>query len=396
MRVTEWKKIPRSLAFSKSEFGERLAGVQKQLGERGLDGLILHGPENLCYLSGFQTPGYYFVQALLVPVEGMPKLVTRYLEQSNAFAFSWLPPESFVAYLDHEDPVTVIVETMAELGLTSGTIGIEKQGYSTLPIAAYERIVQALDGARLVDGSGIVELLRAVKSPAEVAHIRRACQISSIAMKTAAECCRAGITENELAANVGKVLAENGSEYAGLPLFLSSGARTYIRHAVPSHKIIEQGDSVLVEHTGVVWRYAGPLFRTISVGEPTSTLREHSNVARDMLDALIDTLRPGLTAHEANSAAVAAATKGGADPGVLKRAGYSVGLNFPPDWGEGVFLDLHAGDETVLESGMVFHLPQTMRVDGSAPSAISETVLITASGCEVLTDFAPRDLIVVD
>ena len=170
----------------------------------------------------------------------------------------------------------------------------------------------------------------------------------------------------------------------------------HIRAGVPSDKTIAQGDNVLVEHTGVVCRYAGPLFRTISVGEPTSTLREHSSVARDMLDALVDTLRPGLTSHEANAAAVAAASKGGADPGVLKRAGYSVGLNFPPDWGEGVFLDLHAGDETVLEPGMVFHLPQTMRVGDNAPSAISETVLITESGCEVLTDFAPRDLVVVD
>ena len=217
-----------------------------------------------------------------------------------------------------------------------------------------------------------------------------------MAMQAAAEHCRAGITEHALAANVGKVLAEEGGEYAGLPLFLSSGARTYIRHAVPSDKIIVKGDNVLVEHTGVVCRYAGPLFRTFSVGEPTSTLRAHSTVAREMLDALIGTLRPGLTSHEANEAAVAAASEGGADPGVLKRAGYSVGLNFPPDWGEGVFLDLHTGDESVLEPGMVFHLPQAMRVGDNPPTAISETVLITESGCEVLTSFSPRDLIVLD
>ena len=396
MRISEWENIPRSLAFSEDEYRGRLQNVQTAMTERGLDGLILHGPESLCYLSGFQTPGYYFVQALLVPGVGMPRLVTRYLEQSNAFAFSWLPAESFIAYLDHEDPVTTIVDTMEELALASGTIGIEKQGYSTLPLAAYERIGSALSGVRLVDGSGVVERFRAVKSPAEIAHIRRACRISSIAMEAAAKHCRAGITEHVLAANVGKVLAENGGEYAGLPLFLSSGARTYIRHAVPSDKTIVQGDNVLVEHTGVVCRYAGPLFRTISVGEPTSTLREHSTVAREMLDTLIETLRPGLTSHQANAAAAAGASKGGADPGVLKRAGYSVGLNFPPDWGEGVFLDLHAGDETVLEPGMVFHLPQAMRVGGSAPTAVSETVLITESGCEVLTDFVPRDLIVVD
>jgi Xaa-Pro dipeptidase len=396
MRIAEWRKIPRSLAVSEDEYRGRLARVQAALAERGLGALLLHGPENLCYLTGFQTPGYYFVQALIVPAEGAPKLVTRHLELGNAFAYSWLSPDSFIAYLDQEDPVDVIVAVLAELGLARGRIGIEKQGYSTLPIAAYERIVAAHPSARFVEGSGLVERFRAVKSPAEIAHIRRACHISSIATRAAVEHCRAGMTEHALAAHVAKALTENGAEYAGLPLFLSSGARTFIRHAVPSAKVIEQGDNVLVELTGVVWRYAGPLFRTLSVGPPGETLLSHSRVARDMLDALIETIRPGLTSHEVNLAAIEAARRGGADVSVQKRAGYSVGLNFPPDWGEGVFLDLRSGSQTVLEAGMVFHLPQTMRVGESTPTAVSETVLVTEDGCEVLTDFDPRDLVIID
>lgn len=79
-----------------------------------------------------------------------------------------------------------------------------------------------------------------------------------------------------------------------------------------------------------------------------------------------------------------------------KRAGYSVGLNFPPGWGAGVFLDLRTGSETVLQEGMVLHLPQTMRVGESTPTAMSETVLVTEGGCEMLTDFRSCDLIVVD
>ena len=84
------------------------------------------------------------------------------------------------------------------------------------------------------------------------------------------------------------------------------------------------------------------------------------------------------------------------DVSVLKRAGYSVGLNFAPDWGEGGFLDLRTNNDTALEAGMVFHLPQTVRVGDALPTAVSETVLVTENGCEVLTDFEPRDLIVVD
>jgi Xaa-Pro aminopeptidase len=62
---------------------------------------------------------------------------------------------------------------------------------------------------------------------------------------------------------------------------------------------------------------------------------------------------------------------------VHKRAGYSVGLNFPLGWGAGVFFDLRTGNETVPQEGMVFHLPQTMRVCESTSTAVSETMLVT-------------------
>ena len=129
------------------------------------------------------------------------------------------------------------------------------------------------------------------------------------------------------------------------------------------------------------------------MGRPTSALRDRASVVRDMLDATIAAIGPGVTSSSVNDAAMQVAQRLGR--GVTKRAGYSVGLNFPPDWGEGVFLDLKAGDETVLEPGMAFHIPQTLRLKGEAPVAISETVIVTEQGRSVVTDY-PRDLIVID
>ena len=395
MKIEEWRRIPRGLAFSKAEYQERLERLQAVMREQGLDALLLLVPESLCYLTGFQTPGYYYLQALVVPANGDPRLITRYLEKGNAFAFSWLDPECFVTYLDHEDPVERVCTEMQQLSVYRGRIGIEKKGFGTLSIAAYEQLVASLTEAEVVDGSGLVEQFRAIKSAAEIAHIREACRVSSLGVQAAVEHCRAGINERELAGHIDKTMVENGAEYAGLPLLLSSGDRTYIRHAVPGDKIIEAGDNVLVELTGVTWRYAGPLFRTLSVGAPDDALRRHSDVAKEMLEALIGALRPGVTSHEVNQAAVEVLSRVSADVSGLKRAGYSVGLNFAPDWGEGVFLDLRSQNQTVIEAGMVFHIPQTMRVGDAKPTAISETVLITADGCEVLTDYEPRDLIVV-
>ena len=393
MLIQEKDMIRKDLAFTQEEYTGRLERVRKSMADKGLDGLFIHGPENICYLSGYHTPGYYFIQAMLVCMDRDPVLVTRYLEQTNAHAYAWMDEQCFVAYRDTDDPIATIIGQLKALGLDKGRLGIEMSGYSFLPIDRFEELKGKLSAVTFVNGSGIIEKARKVKSPAEIDYIRRSCRIADVGVEAARDNLRAGMTEHQLAGHIEKAIAENGGEYAGLPLFLSSGHRTYVRHSTASDKVIEAGDNVLVELTGVVRRYAGPIFRTYSVGAPSRELAEQSFVARDMLNAVIETIKPGVTSHDVDVAATAEAEKAGL--GVTKRAGYSIGLNFPPDWGEGVFLDLKNGDQTVLESGMVFHVPQTIRVGNSLPTAISETVLVTETGSDVLTKSQPRELIVV-
>jgi Xaa-Pro dipeptidase len=387
--------VEKKLAFSVEEYRDRLGRIRATMAARGLDVLVLHTPENICYVSGFHTPGYYFPQILVVSADKDPLLVARRLETKNADAFSWLEPDHVVGYLDTDNPAAVFADELRRRGLDRGRIGIEKSGYAFLPIDRYEQLQAALGNARLENGSGIVEQERAVKSPREIAYIRRACRISDAGMKAAVRHCRAGVTENKLAGFIHKAMVELGGEYPGLPLFLSSGRRTYVSHATWTDKKIAHGDNVLVEHTGVVMRYAGPLFRTLSVGPPAPAFRANARICADVLNAVIAAIRPGATSHDVNGAALEAARAAGLDAGIRKRAGYSIGLNFPPDWGEGVFLDLKDGDPTVLKPGMVFHLPQSLRRGDDVPVALSETVLVTETGNEVLTKFGRRRLIVV-
>jgi Xaa-Pro aminopeptidase len=383
--------IRKRLAFPIAEYRERLRRVRVAMAEQRLDGLLVHTPENICYLTGYHTTGYYMFQMLIVPPTGDPVLVTRLIERTNVDGFAWL--DDAVAYADTDDPLAVTAETLADLGLARGRVGVERSGWF-LSLDRYRQLGTLLTGAELVDGSGVIEQERAVKSPAEVARIREAAAIADQGVRAAVEASRAGRTEQAVAAHVHRVMIEQGGEYAGLPLFIASGHRTLLVHATWTDKILEPGDNVLLELAGTVARYAAPIFRTLSIGRPSEKLAQSSAVAVEMLEAVIDAIRPGISAHDVDAAAKRAAARVGMDRGVKKRAGYSVGLNFPPDWGEGHFLELREGDRTMLRPGMVFHVPQTCRVDGYPPAAVSETVLVTETGHDVLTRFR-RELLVV-
>ena len=392
-------EIEKNLAFTREEYLGRVERVRARMKERDLDALLLHTPENICYLSGFHTSGYYFVQVLIVPADRAPVFIVRALEKQNVDAWSWLADDQAIGYMDYDNPADIVFGALSDLDLArGGRLGFEMDGYSFIPIARYEELKRRLAGAELVSGSGIVEKERATKSPAEVDYVRQACRITELGMNAVRDNLRAGITENELAGHVQKAVVGAGGEYPGLPLFLSSGWRTIVPHANPTGKVIETGDHVLTELTGVVRRYAGPLFRTFSVGEPTELVARNAAIIESILEAAMAAMKPGVTSHDVH-AAVRLATEKWGDPRIgeqaRRRAGYSIGLNFPPDWGEGVFLDLKKGDSTVLEPGMVFHAPHKVVLPGEPVCAISETVLITQDGNEVLTRFEPRNLVVV-
>ena len=95
-------QIQKRLAFSVAEYEGRMQRARQEMARRGLDVLLVHTPENICYLSGYQTPGYYMYQVLVLPLVKPPLLITRLIEQTNVFGFSWF--ENSVAYVDGQDP----------------------------------------------------------------------------------------------------------------------------------------------------------------------------------------------------------------------------------------------------------------------------------------------------
>ena len=198
-----------------------------------------------------------------------------------------------------------------------------------------------------------------------------------------------GVNENHIAGAVWKELVSNGSEFPGLPPFIVSGPRTSLGHSTWAGHVLQKGDPVVFEIPGVVNRYVAPQFRSGSVGPPPAEMRRLETAVVESLEILISAIRPGAIAEDVHRRSVENFARCGYRVG--HRSGYSVGVNYAPDWGEGNLFSIVEGETRPFESGMVFHLVPGIYVPPEFVVVISETVIVTETGTEVVTHF-PRSL----
>jgi Xaa-Pro dipeptidase len=374
------------LPFPMTEYQDRIARVRKGMRQGGLDALLLTTPENVYYLSNHHTPAYDAFQALLLPLDGEPTLITPLIEELIGRGHSWV--ERFATYRHGERPLVAVRAALGEAQLDRARIGVEK-GSASLPVRAFESLVAEFPRATLADASGLVEAERAVKSEREIAYIRQAAGVAEAGLRAGIEAAAVGRHDTDLAAAVHAAMFQAGGEYMSYPPFIAVGLRSSLAHNTWGGKRLESGEVVFLELSGVVQRYGAAIMRCVMLGPPPPELARRNAIVHEVLETTIQAIRPGTTAGDVDRACREAFLRHGYR--VLKRAGYSMGINFPPGWGEGAVGDLSDGNPTVLRPGMVFHIPQPYRVPGEQTVATSETVLVTETGREVITQF-PREL----
>lgn len=375
--------------FSQAEFQSRQDAARRILAGRDIDLMIVTGPENIFYLTGQQTPGYYTYQALLLPVDGAPVFLVRQLEYNNLVANSYL--RDIHPYLDNADPVAVTVDTIRARGWQDKRIAIDERGWF-LPIALYKGLAENF-GA-LDNGAGVIEALRAVKSEAEIGKIAQSSAYVDAGMAAGLAAIRADASENDIvAAMMGAAIAA-GSEYVGMEPLMASGPRCGVPHGTWRRRVIEAGDPVFLELAGCHDRYHSVLMRSAWMGPPPDTARRMMDCCLEGLDAALHALRPGMTCADVHEACQAVVDRHGFTEHYRKRTGYSVGISFAPDWGEGNVLSLYTGVETEIRPGMVFHIPPALRIYGQFTVGVSETAIVTETGNRPLSGLS-RDLLVV-
>ncbi len=369
--------------FSKEEYDARLQAVRRAMASQDVGFLLLSAPENIFYLTGLDHWGYFAPHILMVPADGDLLLVARAMERVTIA--NQVHDVRFEGYCDSETPADAVARAVPGDRFSGARIGIEAWS-AGLPHGLAEALRQHLPNARWADLSGLVDGLRLVKSPAEQAWLRQAAAVSEAGAAAAIAAIDASVSERHLAAECERAMIEAGGTFPGFGPFIRSTARLGEEHTTWTDHRLDDGEAVFLELAGCVARYHAPLGRLVHVGRAPESARAMASVCCDAFDAVVGALRPGATFGEAYESWQRVVDRAGLAHYRRHHSGYAVGIGFPPSWtGGNQVTALRPGSPMELKTGMAFHVLSWLMGTGRGDFFMSNTVLLTADGPEVLT-----------
>jgi Xaa-Pro dipeptidase len=358
-----------------------------------LDAMLLFRQESMYWLTGYDTFGYVFFQCLVLHADGRMTLLTRRPDLEQARLTSTIADIRIWVDRDGAEPARELRAILDEQGLAGARIGIEYEAYG-LTGRNCLRLHAALDGLtpHVSDASELISRLRLVKSPAEIAYVRRAAALADAALDAAHEHARPGVSEADiLAAMQGAVLA-GGGDYPGNPFIIGSGAQAMLVRYASGRRVLSARDQLMLEFAGVERHYHACLMRTVCIGAATERHRTLHAAAVEAMAAVVDAFRPGATVGDAYAAHARAFDAAGLAAQRMNACGYSLGTTFQPNWMDWPMI--YADNPVVIAPGMVFFLHMIL-IDREAEVAMApgQTILVNERGAEVLSA-RPLDLVV--
>ena len=368
--------------FSTEEISRRLDIVRREITDRGLDAAVFASPENVFYLTGLDHWGYCAPHLLIVPVEGRPTLVTRAMERVTIE--NHVRSADFRGHSDSETAADLAARILAEQGLSSKRLGLE---FWTAGLShGLARRLEALVETEWSDVSNLVDRLRLVKSAEEQALMRQAAAITDIAAAAAIEAVSDGASERDVAAECIAAMTRAGGHVPGFGPFIRPFARLGEEHTTWGSGQYRNGEPVFIELSGCVSRYHAPLGRLIrlgGIGEADARMAENTAEA---FSAVLGALRPGALARDVYAAWQGVVDGKGLSHYRRHHCGYCVGIGQPPSWtGGNTVTGLRHDSDLEIRTGMSFHILSWLMGTGQGDDFISNTVLLTDSGPEVLT-----------
>jgi Xaa-Pro aminopeptidase len=379
--------------FESGEFEDRQRRVREAMEKAGIDLLLVISPVNINYLIGCRAKGYQELQVLFFTLEPGPlTMLTRLSDVAEVAELSLAQDVRGYAGLAPQDPMDVVKEIMTEKGLFRRRIGLEVP-YYYLGAHDYVKFKALLGDALVTEATRLIEDLKLVKSPAELAYIRKAASFADAGMETAVKILAEGKTELEVAAEMHRTMMAMGSDAPPSPMNFASGDRSCFSHGMPSERRLRSGDFMHFEYGASYRRYCATIGRQLCLGKPTKRMRELYQVVRDACDAAIAEMRHGVPATKPHEAAQNVIARAGLAEKMVHQTGYGIAPGFPPSWLESIMM--LGGSEYLLARGMVLSVePPVMIREEKLGARIIDNLLVTESGAEILSRFT-RDFICV-
>jgi Xaa-Pro aminopeptidase len=346
---------------------ERQDALRAALAGEGLDGLLVTHLPNVRYLTGFSGSA-----ALLLVHAQATVLVTDFRYATQA------PAEAGAAAIVEVDQKSVW-DRLARVfsALPQGAIGIEAQ---SLTVKDAERVA-GLTRSRVVPAADLVERLRTVKSPEEVAAIRAAAELAQGALAEVLPAIAVGQSEREIAALLESALRRRGSEWHPFPTIVASGPRSALPHARTSARTVERGEWLLLDFGAQVDGYCADLTRTVVVGARADQRQVAMyDLVRCAQSRALEHLRPGMTGREGDALA----------RDVIAARGF--GEAFGHSLGHGLGLEVHEAprlsptSEAPVPQGAVVTVEPGVYFPGWGGVRLEDDLYLGADGPELLSN----------
>jgi Xaa-Pro dipeptidase len=350
----------------------RLTGLMK---EKGVKALVLSPSMNMLYATGFNTfPG----ERLLVSVFDesgevifiVPKLYEQEVRKKAVF-------DRIISWDDSQDPRNILEELCSEKGYSGSTVAIE----DTMWFTAFEKVYKAFKLARFVKASEIIGEMRKYKTPDEAEKMRKSSELAEKALKKIIPEIRAGMKESEVRDLLEAEMKSLGMAGPSFETIIGSGPNSALPHYTAGDKVLNAGDSIVIDFGGMYHGYCSDMTRTIMLGKATKEYKEVYETVKEAQKRAIEAVKPGMKASEIDAAARSHITEKGYGDYFIHRTGHGIGMEVHE---EPYISDI---SHTVLQPGMVFSIEPGIYLPGKFGVRIEDLVMVTESGAEVFNKF---------
>lgn len=375
------------LHVTRDELAARRARTCAAMAARGFDGLLCFRQESMYYLTGYDSFGYVFFQCLYLGADGRMTLLTRAPDLRQARHTSVIEDIRIWADREGAAPARALRDILEEHGGRGKRLGVEWDAYG-LTAANGRALAAALDGfCTLEDASRLVSELRLVKSPAEIAYVRRAAALADDAWTEALRLARPGAFEGDILAAMHGAVFRGGGDDPANETIIGSGPDALLCRYFTGRRHLDEQDQLTLEFAGVYRHYHACLMRTICLGKPPARQLEMYDVAREALLACEAALRPGEPMANVFDAHARVIDAHGLSEHRLNACGYALGTTFAPNWMDWPMF--YAGNPVVMRPGMVFFLHMIIfDSEKGLAMTLGRTSLVTEAGAEPLSKAA--------